>query len=216
MNPYTDEARVAARVNRGQARDLIGSYWDVLGPLQLRFLIDQGMEPGHRLLDVGCGCLRGGVRFLPYLDEGNYYGLDRSRSLIDAGYETELRKHGCVMDYDHLMARADFDVSSWEVSFDFAIAQSVFTHVDGPEVTRALEALRGVMAPGGRFFATYFLLVNGEPTWVGPGASLHSDPFAHDVDDVRERASAAGWVADVVGQWGHPYRTSMVEYRVAR
>jgi hypothetical protein len=34
--------------------------------------------------------LRGGVRFFPYLDRGNYLGADASKDLIDAGITREL------------------------------------------------------------------------------------------------------------------------------
>lgn len=71
---------------RGEHRSFIGGMWDELGDLQFEFMKEQGLKPHHRLGDVGCGALRGGVKFIPYLDAGNYYGLDINASCIDAAW----------------------------------------------------------------------------------------------------------------------------------
>ena len=56
--------------------------------------------PHHRLLDIGCGALRGGVHFVRYLEDGNYAGLDVNRSLIAAGHRelqsAGLHEKGCA------------------------------------------------------------------------------------------------------------------------
>lgn len=75
-------------------RDAVGGLWDEVGDLQFNFLVAQGLKPEHSFLDVGCGCLRGGVRFLKYLDDGNYHGIDAQQALLDAGVHTEMPRHG--------------------------------------------------------------------------------------------------------------------------
>ena len=45
----------------GHHREVIGGMWEELGRLQKRFLIEQGLKPDHRFLDMGCGSLRAGV-----------------------------------------------------------------------------------------------------------------------------------------------------------
>ena len=40
------------------------------------YLIEQNLQPHHKLLDVGCGALRSGKHIIPYLDVKNYYGID--------------------------------------------------------------------------------------------------------------------------------------------
>src|SRR3979409_2149502 len=59
-------------------RAAVGGRWEEIGELQFQFLRTHGLEPQHRLLDIGCGSLRGGVRFVSYLDPGNYFGIDIS------------------------------------------------------------------------------------------------------------------------------------------
>jgi cyclopropane fatty-acyl-phospholipid synthase-like methyltransferase len=41
---------------------LIGGLGELMGDHQLQFLVDQGLKPEHRLLDIGCGSLRLGVK----------------------------------------------------------------------------------------------------------------------------------------------------------
>ena len=39
-------------------------------------LVDYGLEPQHTCVDYGCGMLRVGRHLIPFLDRGNYWGLD--------------------------------------------------------------------------------------------------------------------------------------------
>ncbi len=71
-------------------RNYVGGLWDELGKLQFEFMVAQGLRPHHVFLDVACGSLRGGRLFIPYLDRGNYLGLDKERGLIRAGLRNEI------------------------------------------------------------------------------------------------------------------------------
>jgi len=67
-----------------------GDLWDVKRRFQLEFLLGAGLKPHHRLLDFGCGTLRGGLPLIEYLDQGNYVGLDvRTETLKEACHELE-------------------------------------------------------------------------------------------------------------------------------
>jgi hypothetical protein len=48
-------------IRAGVHRDLVGGLWEELGRLQFEFLVGAGLRPEMRLLDIGCGCPRGGV-----------------------------------------------------------------------------------------------------------------------------------------------------------
>ena len=49
-----------------------------------------GLQPSDKFVDVGCGALRGGRHFIEYLENGNYYGLDKHIELIIYGTIREL------------------------------------------------------------------------------------------------------------------------------
>src|SRR5208282_4584116 len=80
-----------AEIRSGSHREFVGGMWDEIGALQFEFLKEQGLAPGHRLVDIGCGCLRGGVHFVPYLQKGGYCGIDLNASLIEAGRKELLK-----------------------------------------------------------------------------------------------------------------------------
>jgi hypothetical protein len=93
-SPYDNKGFITARVEASDHRAAIGGQWGEVGKIQYEFLLDQGLKPEHRLLDIGCGCLRGGVHFTPYLNPGNYWRIDHNNSLIEAGWNIELSELG--------------------------------------------------------------------------------------------------------------------------
>jgi hypothetical protein len=61
-----------------------------MGGLQFTLLFQAGLRETHRLLDVGCGSLRGGRLFIPYLRAGHYYGVEPNEWLVEEGIANEL------------------------------------------------------------------------------------------------------------------------------
>lgn len=221
---YCDESLVAQQVRNGRHRDLVGGMWDEIGLLQFDFLVAQGLKPCHRLMDVGCGSLRGGVHFARYLDCGNYYGVDLNRTLIDAGYEHEFKPRGLDrrVPRNNLQATAEFDFSPFDQPFDFALALSVFTHLPLNTIRVCLERLAPSMAAGGVFYATVFEGNPNEPTWKPvrhqPGNITtygDRDPYHYRREDLTHVAGTSGWTAEWVGGFDHPRDQQMVCFRVA-
>jgi hypothetical protein len=114
-SPYENKAGVANVVTEGRHRDLVGGNWDALGTLQFEFLLAQGLLPNSYLLDIGAGCLRGGVRYAEYLAPGHYFGVDAHQSLLDAGYDIELAAAGLR----HKVPRSNLLASE---SFEFQVS----------------------------------------------------------------------------------------------
>lgn len=209
---YADLDIIAERVQSGKHRQVIGGMWDELGALQKRFLLEQGLQPHHRFIDMGCGSLRAGVPLTDYLDANRYYGVDISQDLLDAGYEREIIPAGldAKLPRSHLAADADFDATGFGVRFDYGIAQSVFSHMPVSRLTDCLKALLPVYVEGGRFYVTYF----ERPADVAPDAPLPHDPGGvvtypdrdpYDTTlDALHAATPAGWRLDVLNHWDHP------------
>ena len=209
---YADLDVIAERVQSGKHRQVIGGMWDELGALQKRFLLEQGLQPHHRFIDMGCGSLRAGVPLTDYLDANRYYGVDISQDLLDAGYEREIIPAGleAKLPRNHLAANAEFDATGFGVQFDYGIAQSVFSHMPVSCLTDCLKALLPVYVAGGRFYVTYF----ERPADMAPDAPLPHDPGGvvtyPDRDpfdttlDALHAATPGGWRLDVLGHWDHP------------
>lgn len=219
---YDDPAAVRATVAAGRHRGLVGGLWEEVGRLQLDFLRRAGLLPHHYLLDVGCGSLRGGIRFVPYLDPGHYFGIDINDSLIEAGYAQEVEPAGLAarLPRANLACVADFDASGFGRRFDMALAQSVFSHLGFNRIRLCLERLAPAIVPGGTFFATCFALPEGRPTgepFTHPPAGVTTygdrDPFHYRFEDFRFAARGLPWQVEVIGDWGHPRGQQMLAFR---
>src|ERR1700690_1184571 len=61
------------------------NVWDQLVQYQFNILTGLGLKPEHSFLDIGCGPLTVGIRLIPYLNRGNYFGGDlRIQPLLEA------------------------------------------------------------------------------------------------------------------------------------
>ena len=105
------------------------AFWDELGKLQLDYLVEQGLQPEHYLLDVGCGPLRAGVHFIGYLEPGHYAGIDKRGDTLERARQVELPRYGVEDKAPNLLVNGAFEFTKLGQTFDYAIAQSVFTHL---------------------------------------------------------------------------------------
>ena len=209
---YYDQDAMSAEVRDGRHREAIGGLWDEIGDLQIGFLIEQGMKPGHRLLDIGCGSLRLGTRAVEYLDVERYFGSDLNQILIRAGYEHELTEaQQAKVPWSHFGVNADFSFDFLLQPMDFAIAQSVFTHLPLNHLRRCLHNLAPHMARGGRFFATYFECLEGQDLFEplpqprgGVTTYDYQDPYHYRLNDLAWTADPAQWAFEPIGEWDHP------------
>jgi SAM-dependent methyltransferase len=199
----------------GKHREFVGGMWDDIGRLQLEFLQQQGLQPEHRLVDVGCGALRGGIHLAAYLDPGNYFGLDVNPSLIEAG-RRELAQAGLQQKAAHLAVSDTFELGCFGANFDFGIAVSLFTHLPMNHIIRCLVEVRRTLAPGGKFYATFLEApISGhlEPIRHEPGGITtlpDQDPFHYSVNDMQAMAGLAGLSLQYIGEWGHPRSQKML------
>jgi hypothetical protein len=220
FSAYEDSAEVRRAVNERRQRELIGGMWDEIGRLQFEYMLENGLERGSRLIDVGCGCFRGGVHFVSYLDEGRYFGLDSNLALLEAGYDVELEALDLrgKLPKRNLVCDGEFNFDLFDSEFDFAIAQSLFTHLPLNHIRLCLSRLAGKMRMGGRFFATFFIVDEshpyGEPSvHVGGVTSFDAkDPFHYRPSDLSYLCRNLPWRSELRGRWNHPRDQQMVEF----
>ena len=218
---YYDQEAMRADVREGRHREAIGGLWDEIGDLQIGFLIAQGMQPNHRLLDVGCGSLRLGARAVEYLNAERYFGSDLNEVLIRAGYEQELSEaQRAKLPWSHFGVNADFGFDFLSQPMDFAIAQSVFTHLPLNHLRRCLHNLAPHMAPGGRFFATYFECLDGQDLFApldqprgGVVTYDYQDPYHYRLGDLAWTVDPTQWAFEPIGDWDHPRGQRMASFR---
>ncbi|TPL92820.1 class I SAM-dependent methyltransferase [Mesorhizobium sp. B2-3-10] len=204
---------IARAMESGDHRGIIGGMWDEIGRLQFDLLVDGGLQPCHRMIDLGCGSFRGGVHFAGYLDAGNYFGADINASIMEAGYDRELMP----LELDKKVPRTNllvtdaFDVGKLKATFDYALALSLFTHLPINLIRTCLEKLRPTMTVNGRFFATFFVCDDGMPLWrpiSHPRGGIttygDADPYHYRVADIEFMAGSTGWHIEKEVRFNHP------------
>jgi len=215
VNIYYSRQLSEAEIKSGEHRAFVGGLWKELGILQFEFMKKIGLLPKHKLLDVGCGAMRGGLYFVDYLDAGNYYGLDINTSLIEAA-KIELSAAGLESKAPHLLVDDRFHFSLFDTEFDYALAVSVFTHLDANRILRCLINMQKNLKPGGRFYATFFeapesLHLNAiKHTPGGVVTNYDSDPFHYSYSEMKYLAEQAGMKMEGVIDWLHPRNQKML------
>ena len=202
-------------------REQVGGLWDEIGRLQYEFLVRHGLQPRHRLLDIGCGCLRAGVHLIGYLAPGNYVGVDADQGLLDAGFEIELAALGLQdrMPRRNLVCMADFEFERLGRQVDFALAHSLFTHLPFNSIRRCLYNVGACMPAGGRFFASFFELPPAAaltlPFTHQPGGVVtydDRDPYHYRREDFAYIVAGRPWRLDYIGDCGHPRAQKMLQF----
>jgi len=139
----------------------VGGNFEAMGAAQLRILKRNGLKPDGKLLDVGCGSLRLGVQAIKYLNPKCYFGIDCDQDMVNAGLERELPPQVRQEKQPSFTINKYFDFSEFgNEKFDFAIAQSVFTHLPPTGIELCLKNVMERINPGGKFFASYNLADN--------------------------------------------------------
>src|SRR6266576_6981480 len=62
-------------------------YFEIVGRLQLATLLREGIYPQSKVLDLGCGCLRGGYWVIHFLDPGCYFGIEPAAAMLRQGID---------------------------------------------------------------------------------------------------------------------------------
>jgi SAM-dependent methyltransferase len=196
--PVIDRARASARLRALDMRDTVSRRRDRLVPPRrldfvghsdfaatgdeflAHFVELGGLQPDERVLDVGCGIGRMARPLAGYLrGDGSYDGFDVNRDGIrwcERRYRRHANFHFAVADlfnarYNPRGAqRADeFRFPYEDASFSFIFATSVFTHLLEADATHYLAECARVLAPGGRFLATFFLLNDTSRALIAAG-----------------------------------------------
>jgi SAM-dependent methyltransferase len=216
---YANRKFSATEVAKGYHREFVGGMWDEIGQLQMRFLEERGLQPSHRLVDIGAGAFRAGRHLIDFLDPGNYYAIDANLDLLQSGYDLELTdEQRRRLPLANLRANDRFD-TDFGVEFDFAMAQSVFTHLSLNHLRLCLYRLARSMRPGGTFYATFFEQTPDTPIDAIVRRDEKTRPrfyernvFWYYRDDLRWAASGLPWSYRYIGKWGHPRGQRMVQY----
>jgi SAM-dependent methyltransferase len=177
--------------------------YDLIAAMTFNLLTTLGLRQHHSLLDIGCGSLRIGRLLIPYLNRGKYFGVEPNEWLVDEGIKRELGE-GLVQIKRPTFFFTDSPemVVEAKVSFDFALAQSIFSHCGLDLIKGWLSAVSRSLADDGALVAT-FLPGEEDSTqtgWVYPECVNYRPA-------TLERAAAEANLRFEILDWKHPRQT---------
>lgn len=129
--------------------------YDLVAAMTFGLLAALGLRQHHALLDVGCGSLRVGRLLIPYLNEGMYTGFEPNRWLVEEGVRKECGADQIDRKRPAFIYESDPSRIPAEARFDFALAQSIFSHAGPKRVEAWFSALATRLGPRGALVATY-------------------------------------------------------------
>ena len=168
--------------------------WDEHRRFQLAFLKEQGLNPTHRLLEIGCGPLTGGVPIIHYLEPGNYVGIDIRSSALNLAW-SEVGTAGLSGKNPRLICSETFGAQELgNQKFEFMLSFSVLFHL-GDDVLRTYFAnVAERLAPGGRCFAQINTHLDDSKWLQFPFLRRTRDEYAAFAADVGLETSSLGTI----------------------
>lgn len=173
--------------------------YDLVGANQFNLLTRLGLRENHFLLDIGCGSLRAGRLFIPYLLTDHYFGIEPQQWLIDEGIRNNLGKDIINVKHPHFDNNSNFNLSVFNRQFDFILAQSIFSHASPSQIRKCILEAKKIMTPYSIFAATFLKgdRDNENEGWLYPGC------YNYTIDFINSLTNEANLICKQL-DWVHP------------
>jgi len=175
-----------------------GDY-DLVSAMTFNLLTTLGLRQHHELLDVGCGSLRVGRLLIPYLNVGHYTGVEPNRWLVEEGICREVGSDQIRAKRPQFFYADTTRVLPAGKTFDFAVAQSIFSHCGRDLLEQWLADLAPRLRDTGALAATFLTADEDcrQLGWVYPRCVNYR------VDTMASLARNLGFTL-VLLDWKHP------------
>ena len=173
--------------------------WKMKRDFQFQFLKDQGLLPQHKMVDIGCGTLRGGIPLIDFLNEGHYFGIDVRADVLDKGRE-ELKEQGLETKKPNLIAFHDFGDLNLTDKVDLAFAFSVLIHLSDDIAEACFQFVGRNLTEDGRFLANVNVEQHEDAEWQGFPVVFRSMEF---YEDLAARAGLKTKRVGTLAELGH-------------
>jgi len=162
----TNENGIELKPGDSHYRAYVGppKKYDLIAAMQFNLLTSLGLRQDHYLLDIGCGSLRAGRLFIPYLLPRHYYGIEPAQWLIEKGIENEVGADQIRIKQPTFSNVSNFNLRVFNQHFDYLVAQSIFSHASITQIEHCLQEAAKIMSPEAIFAAT---IVEGECNYSG-------------------------------------------------
>jgi SAM-dependent methyltransferase len=198
---YSDDFGKSLPIGARHYRAYVGppEKYDLVAAMQFNLLTELGLREFHYLLDIGCGSLRGGRLFIPYLLPGRYYGIEPEAWLVHEGIGNELGEDILRIKRPVFSHDSNFNCVDFNQRFDYVLAQSVFSHASQTQIQECLSKVRNCLRSEGVMAAT---IVEGTQDYEGE-TWVYPECVKYTVAQIQRLAAAAGLRAEAI-DWPHP------------
>jgi SAM-dependent methyltransferase len=183
--------------------------WNELQQYQFNLLTQLGLTPHHTLLDIGCGPLTVGLKLIPYLEAGNYVGLDVRPAPLIEGYKL-IAKGSLVHKNPTLLLSDSFGKGSIPGRrFDYIWMSQLSCHLTDAQMRDLFEQANARMTPDAVLLFDIMdpaIAVPNDASWSG--FSFHIRPFAFYADLARQ-FSLATEIRGRLENYGYPKRINL-------
>jgi SAM-dependent methyltransferase len=162
----------AARLAQGMFLGGPVGTFEAIGRLQLITLLRCGLYPDSRVLDLGCGSLRGGYWLVHFLQPDRYFGIEPNAAMLDVGRNEILGAELMAEKRPKFLTNDNFDPAEFGAEFDFFLARSIWTHASREQIRQMLDSFTLYGAGDGVFLTSYLPVEYGQTGysdegWVG-------------------------------------------------
>ena len=177
--------------------------YDLIAAMTFNLLTTLGLRQHHSLLDVGCGSLRIGRVLIPYLNHGKYFGVEPNEWLVREGIKRELGEALLEIKRPTFFFSDSPDaIAQANTSFDFVLAQSIFSHCGLDLIKNWISAISRSLAQNGALIATFLIGEKDSPKmgWIYP------DCVNYRPATLKQAAADANLRFQIL-DWKHPRQT---------
>lgn len=152
------------------------SFAKLVNPLRRRLIQQANIQPGQRVLDLGCGTGLLTRMVKQSAPEAHVTGLDGDEEVLAIARD---KSRGTNIQWDHALA---FNMPYQDNSFDVVVSSFVTHHLTSADKLRAFQEVRRVLRPDGWFhivdFGPPFNLLTRAQASVMKNLELTADNFA--------------------------------------
>ena len=139
------------------------------GREQLVSLLNEGMNPESKIVEIGCGCLRIACWLISFLDPGCYHGIEPARQRIEFGLQYLFDLGEVQLKQPRFDFNSSFDTSVFGARFDFFLARSIWTHASKAQIAATLDSFVRDSTDTGVFLASYLSARTPAEDYCGDG-----------------------------------------------
>lgn len=173
--------------------------FDEVGREQLAALLHYGLTMSSFVLDIGCGCLRGGRWIIPLLEPGHYCGIEPMKHMVVRGLRDFVPHEIAKIKHPRFDHNDRFDFGVFSEKFSHFIARSIWTHASKGQIEQMMDGVAKWGTDDVVFLASFRparLLRYGDykgDEWVGKShESAESGMVAHKMSWIRGAAAKRG------------------------